>query len=288
MIADPHVALGRREEIVWHHRLHLDDAHARLAAALAHPLVAGSDVVAVLGDLSHFGDAASVAHVVDAVAAAGGPTVLLAGNHDVFEAEVRLATLVSAAGAPAIWNPIAGGDADRHLSSLFTGAGLGARAWEVVGRAPGGRPFAAACADLVTVDDGPVVTFTHFPVLDIGERCDRHGLRYAGSLETLADHQPPPAARPEVVLAGHLHLRSHDIRGHLLQLCFASLVEAPFEIGCVVVDHDVASGSVAVEVVCDTVGGPVVDDPPLLEADRVRFVWEPGRDSWLRPAGEPG
>ena len=56
IVADPHLALERLEDARWHNPYRLADAHSRLDAALAHPLLDGVDVVAVLGDLAHFGD----------------------------------------------------------------------------------------------------------------------------------------------------------------------------------------------------------------------------------------
>jgi hypothetical protein len=60
IVADPHLALERLEDARWHNPYRLADAHERLDVALAHPLLEGVDVVAVLGDLAHFGDRTSV------------------------------------------------------------------------------------------------------------------------------------------------------------------------------------------------------------------------------------
>lgn len=125
-------------------------------------------------------------------------------------------------------------------------------------------------------------------MLDVADRCGRHGLRYAGALASLADHDAAPAAHPEVVLAGHLHLRSQDVAGPVLQLCFAALVEEPFEVGCVDVRHDEATGRVTVEVWSESVRAVTVDDPPVLAPDHARFVWEPEEAMWAPAAAARG
>src|SRR5437763_561283 len=87
VIADSHVSVDERrfEPVSWHNEFRLPDSLARFTAALAHPHVAGADVVTVLGDLVHWGDRASLRAVVDAAGACGRPVILLSGNHDVTE-----------------------------------------------------------------------------------------------------------------------------------------------------------------------------------------------------------
>ena len=99
VIADPHLALERVENASWHNPYRLADAHERLDVALAHPLLDDVDVIAMLGDLAHFGDRTSIRYVVDAVASGDRPAVLLSGNHDVLTPGVRLEDEVRARGA---------------------------------------------------------------------------------------------------------------------------------------------------------------------------------------------
>ena len=91
---------------------------------------------------------------------------------------------------------------------------------------------------------------THFPLLSFEDRCREAQLLYSAHLDQLA---PPPAVLPatparSVVLSGHLHLRATTTAANVLQLAFAALVEAPYEVAVVELDTGAGVGFVPVRV----------------------------------------
>lgn len=277
VLADTHLALERLEPAAWHNPYRLEDAHTRLERALAHPFVRDADALVVLGDLAHFGDRASIRFVVEAVEAAGRPAVLLSGNHDVLEDGVRLEQEVEAAGATHVWAPC-GPPPPTALLDVFAAAGLELVVHEVLAEARRAiRPFDVTQVTAAR-DAGAAATvvLTHFPVLPLEGRCREAGLLYAGHLEQLA---PPVAApvpatgRPTVVLSGHLHLRGVTTRGSTLQLVFAALVEAPYEVATVEVD----ASSRTVSYQCEPTRPIDVERLPVLDTAAGSWTWEDDR-----------
>jgi hypothetical protein len=266
VIADSHVAVDERayELAAWHNPFRLVDAHERLAAAVSHPLVRDADVVVVLGDLAHYGDRASIATVVEIMAGCRQPVVLLSGNHDVIEPGIRLEQEVVRVGASNVWSPRAG-EPPAALGDAFSGLGL--RVIEVTEMWPTERkPFAVEARTVVPGDPGgPGVTLTHFPVLGFQRRCEEAGFLYSGHLKQLAT---PPADKPDwathLVLNGHLHVRAVERRGATLQLSFAALVEAPYEIAAVEVTP--TDGGIDVAYECTSVRDVTEDKVPVLDS----------------------
>jgi hypothetical protein len=267
VIADSHVAVDERayEPAVWHNPFRLVDALDRLAGTLDHPFLRDADLVVVLGDLVHYGDRPSLRAVVEAMAACTAPVVLLSGNHDVMEAAVRLEDEVDAVGASHVWSPLAGSP-PRALTSLFDVAGLGLCVIEVMSMWPTPRqPFGVEARTVVDAPRGaPGVTLTHFPLLDFQERCEGAGFLYSGHLAQLAEPPPhDPAWTPHLVLNGHLHVRAVAEAPKMLQLSFAALVEAPYEIARV----DVARTGDALDVqwACESVRSVDEEKVPVLD-----------------------
>ena len=280
IVADPHLALERVEDARWHNPYRLADAHSRLDAALAHPLLDGVDVVAVLGDLAHFGDRTSVRYVVEAVGAGDRPAVLLSGNHDVLTAGVRLEDEVHAVGAAHVLSPLAR-TPDAPAVKSFEAAGAGLAVHEVMALADRrGQPFDVTSCRLAAPDPaaGVDVWLTHFPILTLEERCREADLLYAAHLDYLA---PPPelmpaASGPVIVLSGHLHLRAVTTEANVLQLVFAALVEPPYEVA--VVDIDVDGASLTYE--CASVVEPDAERLPILDPPSGRWSFDPGAGTW--------
>lgn len=256
VVADPHLSIERPDESAsWHNRYRLADAHDRLVEALRHPLLRGVDVLAVLGDLAHFGDRASLDFVVDAVAALGVPAVLLSGNHDVLTDGVRLdLTTAGTAVEP------------------FRAAGFGLDVLQVTDLTTRRiQPFDVIAERLA--EGTPHVVLSHFPLLSIEDRCRDAGLLYAAHLDQLA---PPTGlelpAGPTVILSGHLHLRAVTAVGDAIQVAFAALVEPPYEVATV----DVAatpSGGIEVRYECASVRAPDAERLPVLDPAEGRWTW---------------
>jgi hypothetical protein len=282
VIADPHLALERIEDAAWHNPYRLADAHERLDTALAHPLLDPVDVVAVLGDLAHFGDRTSVRYAVDAVANGDRPAILLSGNHDVLTPGVRLEAEVRARGAAHVMSPLASVP-DAPAVKAFVAAGAGLAVHEVTAlTARGPQPFDVHGSRLADVDRSASfdVWLTHFPLLSFEDRCREARLLYSAHLEQLA---PPPAALPAgtgpvVVLSGHLHVRATTTEANVLQLAFAALVEAPYEVA--VVELDTERASVAYR--CASVLEPDAERIPVLDPAEGRWSFDTATSRWLR------
>jgi hypothetical protein len=280
VIADPHLALERVEDAGWHNPYRLADAHERLDVALAHPLLDGVDVIAVLGDLAHFGDRTSVRYVVDAVANGGRPAVLLSGNHDVLTPGVRLEDEVRARAASHVLSPLAS-TPDAPAVKAFLAAGAGLAVHEVTAMTDRrAQPFDVDGRRLAHADPATNVDvwLTHFPLLTLEARCRNAKLLYSAHLDYLAPPPPvvPTSAGPVVVLSGHLHLRAITHEANVLQLAFAALVEAPYEIA--VVDIDVEGASVSYR--CESVRPPDAERLPVLDPPAGRWSFDAASGRW--------
>ena len=279
VIADPHLSLERDEEASWHNPYRLADAHERLDVALAHPRLDGADVLALLGDLAHCGDRASVRYVVDAAAGDDRPAVLLSGNHDVLTPGVRLEDEVRAAGAPHVLSPLAW-EAEAPALKVFEAAGAGLAVHEVLNLAERRvQPFDVTGCRLVEPEPSAVdVWLTHFPLLTLEERCRAAQLLYSAHLEYLAPAPDvlPAASGPVVVLSGHLHVRAVTTEANVLQLAFAALVEPPYEIASV--DIDVDRGIVSYE--CASVREPDAERLPVLDPPTGSWSFDHASGRW--------
>jgi Calcineurin-like phosphoesterase len=280
VIADPHLALERVEDASWHNPYRLADAHERLDAALAHPLLDRVDVIVVLGDLAHFGDRTSLRYVVDAVANSDRPAVLLSGNHDVLTPGVRLEDEVRARGAGHVLSPLAS-IPEAPAVKAFVAAGAGLAVHEVTELTERrAQPFDVDGRRLAHADPPTNVDvwLTHFPLLTLEDRCRDAQLLYAAHLEYLA---PPPATLPAavgpvVVLSGHLHLRAITHDANVLQLAFAALVEPPYEVAVVDIDVDAASVSYR----CESVTEPDAERLPVLDPPTGRWSFDSRSGRW--------
>lgn len=265
VVADPHVALDVREAAAWHNPYRLDDAHERLARAWAHPLLADADVVALLGDLAHFGDEASMRCAVEIAGGNERPALLLSGNHDVLEPGVRLRDMVGAhqASSAAVAALVASGmELELHDVVELTARDVQPFDVEV-------RTFGEGASRLV---------LTHFPVGNgLEPRCSEAGLLYSAHLSQLAQLPFEIDTRPTVALSGHLHVRGVSVEGPLLQLAFAALVEPPYEVAIV----DIDPGPV-VSYRCASVIPPDGHVDPTLDPAQGRFAWADG--AWSRVA----
>lgn len=260
VITDVHIAPAGADPISWHSPLMLETAGERYTAALARLSREDVDAIAVLGDLTHLGDAASADELVARTADLDVPVLWVLGNHDVVPSVAAIPeALERAGGGPA---RLAG--PEPHVVGGVAVYGVG------VAPAPGVERYQAEVAPR---PDGPAIVLTHFPVLSREEEFGALGLKYAGDLidrDLVAANLREHAV---LVLAGHLHARGVRTEGGILQLSFGALVEEPFDTAVVDVERDLVS--VDVRFVAGRGPWPVVDLP-----DRSRFVRE--TSGWVR------
>lgn len=250
VIADSHVAVGdgAHASAQWHNPYRLHDSLERLERAVAHPLLADADVIAVLGDVVHFGDSPSMRAVLEVLSAAPAPVLALSGNHDVTDPDVRLDREIAATGSN-VWSPGCRGEPDA-IVELFRSARLGLQVVEVEREWPTPeQPFGVYQRTLVDGERGGAgVTLTHFPLLGFQRRVQSDGFLYGGHLAQLAE--VPDLDRgwaTHVVLSGHLHLRAVERCEGTLQLAAAALVEAPYEISTVRLERNGNAVDIGVE-----------------------------------------
>lgn len=260
IVTDSHICPAGTPPNRWHNALIYDEAEERLRRGIALLRERQIDVIAMLGDLTNFGDEASIARGGAVLRDAGVPVLVVPGNHD---------CEVSAA------------DFGRHVDAL--GAGHVAMAGS--GRDIGGVRLLGLTALTPTADglliedvggdalgEGLAVVLTHFPLLDRREETAAAGLRYAGGFaDGSVGERLRGRAAPAVVLHGHLHLRDAVSEGHLLQIGCASLIEPPFAVS--VVEIEAGDGGWEVRVAHDVIA-PSPDVPlPLMVPASGRWVF---------------
>jgi hypothetical protein len=80
---------------------------------------------------------------------------------------------------------------------------------------------------------------------------------------------------PTVVLSGHLHLRGVVTDGAVLQIAFAALIEAPYDVAVVEI-----SEGLAVSYQCASVQPIGVERVPVLAPPTARFAWDASQATW--------
>lgn len=278
IVADPHLSVQRDEPASWHNPYRLRDAHERLDRALHHPLLDDVDAIALLGDIAHFGDRASLRAAVEVVTRAGRgrPVIVLSGNHDVLEPGVRLEDEVAAVGNEDVVSPCAWPDRSPALKP-FESEGFGLHVHEVMAVTDRtAEPFDVRGWTKLAGDRADVL-LTHFPVLSLERRARVAGLLYSGHLAQLAPlgdlPLPNSPVRPVVALSGHLHLRGVATDGAILQLAFAALVEAPYELARV--DLEWEGDDLVARYECESAHPPDMAKLPVLDPPRGTWRWRP-------------
>lgn len=197
----------------WHSRFDFEAVDRRLREACEHARLAGCEVLAVLGDLTHRAQRGRAVDVMGRIDQLGLPTLVVAGNHD-FANGVSVALPVSCAPPPEI------------------GVSFLALRCQPVSRGV----FAGVLPPLRT--DAVTIVLSHFPLLSFKTQVTRAGLKYAGDLlnQAALEDVVRAHAAPTVVLSGHLHIRATATQGSTIEFSMAPLIERPGEIGVVDID----------------------------------------------------
>ena len=85
---------------------------------------------------------------------------------------------------------------------------------------------------------------------------------------------PLPTEAPVVVLSGHLHLRGVTHDENVLQIAFAALVEAPYELARV--DIESTKDGLVVDYECASARPPDAEKLPILDPATARWRHRPG------------
>ncbi len=252
VITDVHT--DARADAAWHNRYDQPGTLLRLETALETFSEVGVDALAVLGDITDSGRPEALAEAVELLAGWTGPLVAVAGNHD----QQVAGAFATALGRLEPVDSIALAGADLHAIGLQ-------------GEWPGRlRPRLATAPSQADIQ----VVASHYPVLSQEPATRAAGLKYAGDLADRPALEAAVRALGErtVALCGHLHVRTAEASGGLLQLAFASLIEYPYEVAVVEVeDHRVRRRCLLVE-----------PHPPGHEADT---VLTPHDQCWVFEAG---
>jgi len=207
----------------WHNPHQFETVLGRLVESLAWLRNEGVDRVAVLGDLAHDGDVASLRGVVDVIGGSGLPAWLVPGNHDLGHGVDTLATAVAAAGHDQV-EIIGTGAVPLADDWLVTGVGIA--------QAPGGGYQGEFLPDSTIPPGAPLLVLSHFPILTTREAVLGAGLKYAGDLANAAEIADALTRRagPSLVVSGHLHVRHATANRAVLQASCGAQVESLFEV----------------------------------------------------------
>jgi predicted phosphodiesterase len=266
IVADSHLCPAGTPPGFWHNRLDYDRAEERLAEAIRFLRGHNVEAVAMLGDLTNFGDEASIARAVAVLAAASVPVMVVPGNHDCELGVAEFRAHVDRLGAPGV--AIASGE--REVGGMRV-VGLTDLTPEEDGKLVIGDVESDGWGDQ------PVVALTHFPLLDRRAETEAAGLKYAGGFRDGGVIRRLRRRRgPALVLHGHLHIRDTAAEGNVLQIGCASLIEPPHETTVVVIEEE--DGSWRVEVEHTPLADATVALIPVMRSFRQRWMF--AGDAW--------
>lgn len=278
-MTDAHLNPGGLRAPSFHNPYPTDEAPELYRMALERCVEGGADALALLGDLSHLGDLATLARALCAAAETGLPVFAVPGNHDASERADALRQAIRRVGAKNLCLATQGGE---FLAEGIRMAGLSvwSENWGLTCRTAGAPKLSAW-------GDEAVVLLSHYPMVSSEVRLARAGLKYAGDVEDLETVARPLLRRraPTVVLSGHLHVRDTSAEASVLQLSFAALVEPPFEVAYLDIEEEggrVALRRRSVPVAPSGDGARL----PVLSPAREGWVFEAG--AWGREEAAPG
>ncbi len=224
VVTDVHLSLREGESERWHGPYDFSRASARLEWALGLFHAQRVDFIVVCGDVSHRGDVASLSRATELLERAQAQLLIVPGNHDCEESVSALGSLLAARPASNVCLASSEG--------LVVAPGI-----RLAGR--GSQPVKgltlASADDTAAWGDDLVVWVSHFPVVSLRVVCEEAGLLYAGDASDVdaATMQLPRRTSPTIALVGHLHVRHAALRGTLLQLSGAALIEAPGDVAII-------------------------------------------------------
>jgi hypothetical protein len=206
----------------WHNPGEFEGVLDRLQLTLTHFEAQEVDLVIAAGDFAHHGDVDSLAHVLNVLAGASAPVLVVSGNHDVVDdprlleraltqAAVQGVALATRQGSPHGEMRVAGVHVD--ASEGWFGVRL---------REP---------PDTAAWSSEPVLLISHYPVLSLASTVTASGFPYPGDLIERAEiaDQLSTRSAPTVVFSGHIHARASVAEGPVLQITNAAMVEPPYE-----------------------------------------------------------
>jgi predicted phosphodiesterase len=214
----------------------------RLDAALRSFEQAGADAILLLGDFTEMADPDALDELLGAVRKRfrgpvgvdpdtrdeplgavrkrfRGPVGVVDGNHDV--------------GMPGFGDVLLRHDVS-HLAA--TSLALDGVTLAGVGIEQAGSEFRVRATTVDGATDGLLVVASHFPVLSQAGVLTGAGMPYSGDLVDREELAARVASlhRPAVALTGHIHARTSEARGPLLQLTVGAIIEPPFD--CTIVE----------------------------------------------------
>jgi 3',5'-cyclic AMP phosphodiesterase CpdA len=265
IVTDSHICPAGTPPGRWHNVLDYDPAEARLADAIRFLRDRDVEAVAMLGDLTNFGDEASIARAVAVLAEAGVPVMIVPGNHDCELGAAAFRAHVARLAAPGV--AIA---ARTHEFGNLRVVGL----TELSPDGDGTLAIADTTGD--AWGDAPVLVLSHFPLLDRRAETEAAGLKYAGGFrDTGVLRRLRAHSAPAIVLHGHLHIRDTTATDNVLQIGCAALIEPPYETTVVEIAHHDTGWRVEVE---HTSLAP--SDAPLPVLTPPRASWSFAGDAW--------
>lgn len=225
----------------------------RTDAALAWFADARVDLILLLGDVVQFANTSDLEHMFARLAAAEvAPLATVGGNHD-----LRLGDAFAES-------------ARAHGIRLLQEEPFEAVAGVGIGRGAAPPQYVGRLGDRAGGRDLGVVA-SHFPLLSEASRVAAAGLPYAGDLVNRGELERELRSEgwPQLVLSGHIHVRSSRHDGPLLQLTVGALIEPPFDATLVEVD------GTTVRRTARRLGEVAVTDPVFVP-DEERWEWADG------------
>jgi predicted phosphodiesterase len=209
ILADPHLVPDDHAT---------DGDMARYRSALRRCVREGVDGLALLGDLSWSGDAASLEAGLRLAARTGLAVRAVSGNHDLGEREDALAEAVRRVGAKNVWLATPAGEVFGGEGVRVTGLCVASDNYGYTARSDE-RPVVSGWGEET------VVLLSHYPMISFRERAEREGVYYGDNdLENLEEVARPLLGRtaPTVVINGHMHMRDDCAAEQVLQISHSS------------------------------------------------------------------